>query len=591
MTAAFLVLAAILGARGSTPEPAQGSEGALLVDLVDNGAFEETVGEDPSIAWWRVRAGAPRRGEDGGLRTAAGDVLDQPLAVYGPLAHRLHLGGRVEGRGRLELARADGEVVAAREVEGEFSWQPEGVGTGRLSLRLSGVEGAAPARWHLVRAIVGLPNPYESEFRKELDQAIWEIVDEWRNRGRDDFGPRSTLFMAFDFDAFSGVRSAPIRSVGLHPFHVELLEWYALDTPISRHVPERALEWFLDHWLEYGLHPATGLPRLWDPVEDEPLDSRFVEIALSLRFLLDVVEQGPEDHRERALAAAVRIGEAVLEHGVLPDGSVAASYRPADGAPAPHSVPLRSLDVPAELARLGAVVDEPRFAAAARDAVLTLDYLHSWPATPRKIDPGFDDNYGHFGARSVVMWRHHPDEPVFRELALSGYRTYAPLLDRLLGLGGYVAADQVRCWKIFTDVAALAPDLAHDTPRLLRRAARNHFKGQQGDAGAWLDVTQENYEPVSNLPVGDLGGLPQNLLEGLAHLAHPRSGLASAEREEMRAMFTAVWRSSREAYRGPYGYIFEARRRTGEDAFNSASGSLRLLPALIDMLAALQGDE
>jgi len=587
MTASFLALVALLGS--------QGSEGTLPVDLVDNGRFEEAAfpaaGEDTGAAWWRVRAGAPERGADGGVRTSAADVLDQPLAVYTPLVDRLELGGRVEGRGLLELAGAADEVLAAREVEGEFRWRPEGIPGGRLSLRLRGIEGAAPALWLEVRASVALPAPREAELRQELEIAAWEIIEEWRKRGRDDFGPRSTLFMAFDFDAFSGRRSAPMRNVGLHPFHVELLEWYSQGSSTGRSALGRTLELFLDNWFEFALHPTTGLPRQWDPVEDEPVDTRFVEIALGLRFLLDAAEHGPDGYRERALLAARKIGDTVLAHGVLPDGSVAASYRPSDGTPAPHSVPLRSLDVPAELARLGALVDEPRFVAAAREAVLTLDYLHSWPATPRKIDPGFDDNYGHYGARSVVMWKHHPDDPVFRELALSGYRRYAPLLDRLLGLGGYVAADQVRCWRIFTDVAALEPELARETPRLLWRAARNHFKGQQGDAGAWLDVTQENYEPVSNLPVGDLGGLPQNLLEGLAHLAHPRSGLSAAEREALRAMFTAVWRSSREAYRGPYGYIFEARRRTGEDAYNSASGSLRLLPALIDMLAALQGDE
>ena len=44
-------------------------------------------------------------------------------------------------------------------------------------------------------------------------------------------------------------------------------------------------------------------------------------------------------------------------------------------------------------------------------------------------------------------------------------------------------------------------------------------------AGTWLDVTIVGFDPATNLPVGDVIGLPQNLLAGMATARHARLGL------------------------------------------------------------------
>ena len=80
--------------------------------------------------------------------------------------------------------------------------------------------------------------------------------------------------------------------------------------------------------------------------------------------------------------------------------------------------------------------------------------------------------------------------------------------------------------------------------------------------------------------------MPQNLLLGLAiasdaELAATKGG---PDVDELRAMFTAVLRSSRETYRQPYGYLPTRRKVAGN---NLSAGSLRLAVGLVAMLKKL----
>jgi hypothetical protein len=99
---------------------------------------------------------------------------------------------------------------------------------------------------------------------------------------------------------------------------------------------------------------------------------------------------------------------------------------------------------------------------------------------------------------------------------LDGWRHYEPIWVDALTLGGNVAADQVRCWNLLGDVVKLAPGEKDSIARMLHRASRSHFKGEQYDNGAWGDVTVFRFGPRTGLEVGDYPGAPQNLLNGLA---------------------------------------------------------------------------
>ena len=140
----------------------------------------------------------------------------------------------------------------------------------------------------------------------------------------------------------------------------------------------------------------------------------------------------------------------------------------------------------------------------ARDAFAQFEFTHFWPGTWDAIDPGFDDNYGHYGARAVEAWKAHPDEAAFRNVAEGGARHYMPLWRDALQLGGNIAADQVRCWKILREVAALEPSLQDKVADLLHLAARNHYRGQQYADGTWGDVTIYHFDPKAHLEVGDV---------------------------------------------------------------------------------------
>ncbi|MEO0652888.1 MAG: hypothetical protein AAFZ65_19595, partial [Planctomycetota bacterium] len=375
----------------------------------------------------------------------------------------------------------------------------------------------------------------------------------------------------------------PARRVTYHPLFGQLLDAWAA---APRADWEAALEAYLVDFLELGLHPETGLPRFYDPIADEPLDDEPIEIRVHFEFLLDAAEFGPEATREACRAAALRIGEQVLASGVLPDGGICPRYRPSDGEAQPGTVPIRRLDVPAALARLGALAGDERFRGAAVEAVRELAYDHYWPGTWDRIDPGFDDNFGHYGERATAMWAAWPEEAAFAQLARSGIERYLPLWRDALRFGGNIAADQVRCWRIAVELAHLDPTLAPRVAECLDDAVWVHFTGEQSPGGDWIDVTVVGHDP-QRLPVGDTAGVPQNLLEGLAVATDEALGL---DARDLRARFTAVMRTTLQSFGGAHGLIATTRRAQGVGSANPALGSLRFHPGLIEMLGRLPRD-
>jgi hypothetical protein len=567
------------------------------------------------VPYWKVVRGAPRplyegRAEPGewkeladpagpvvvGLWLASGAQVAQGASLYAPYAGELSLELRVSGRARVELVDGAGKRFT-RDIEAG-----SGAASDAQTLKIDGAElvaafGGAPlprltlllsgadARIEHVELRAPLPAPDEAALRVAIVAELDAFFATWSERALDSLGPRPTAFAAIDFDALTGARIATLpKSPVLDAFWEQLLDaWEAEPRPAWSALLER----YLADFFELGLHPESGLPRTWNAERDEPIDDGTLEIHRHLRFLLELAERGPNSVRKRALGAALRIGVHVLARGVLPDGSIAAAYRSSDGAPSTDTVPIRRLDVPAQLARLSAKSHDERFGAAARDALFTLEYAHHWPGTWDHIDPGFDDNYGHYGERAVAMAEALPGEPAFRAFALSGYLRYGPLLGQALRYGGNVAADQTRCWRILRQLAELEPGLRDATRILLLEAARNHFQGQQGAGGAWLDLTIQGFDPVS-LPVGDTGGVPQNLLSGLAHVYEREPDPAAGE---LRAMYAAVWLSTRAQYKAPFGYVTGVRRNEGRGAENSASATLRLTSGLVAMLRRLEGLE
>jgi len=573
------------------------------VDLLDNGDFELRARPGlPGFPHWKLigRADPQARieGEPGAaeLVLTAGQRAVQPIAVHAPLLGQLRVRGRVVGRGLLQLVDGGGQtldVPLASEGQGarefELGAAELGAWLARAQPRLAiaiGVEPAAgpqaQARWSRLSVEVALPCPDEAALRAELERELDELWGAWAERALDRVGPRATAFLATEYDAATGAALRQFeRSATLDAFPVQLLE---AERAGSRPAWRALLERYLGDLFELGLHPETGLPRQWDAQRDTPVDDGFVEIHRHLRFLLDLHEHGPQPWRERALAAARKMGECVLARGLLPDGSVSAAYRSSDGAPSSSTVPIRRLDVPAQLVRLARASGDERWLAAAREAVIALEYAHHWPGSWDRIDPGFDDIFGHYGERSSAMWAAAPHEPSFRHFALSGWAVYGPLWRAALEHGGNVAADQVRCWRIAAELAHLEPALDPPAQPLLASALRVHFKGEQAPGGAWIDVTIKGFDPITTLPVGDTGGVPQNLLEGLAALHDEALGLRGPD---TRAMFTAVLRSTRAAYRAPHGAIGGARFARGAGARNSASGTLRLTGGLVEMWVRL----
>lgn len=567
--------------------PVLGEEPVVWAQLLDNGDFaqvpsmvQDAQGSVP-IPWWRTARGRTqleRESQGLCLRTGPGEWAEQPIAAYAPLIERLRVKGEVRGQGRILLRDGRGEEYSFEyntpdwtplEIQAQATWMP------RLLLRLESSQGGS-AYWRGLRAEVALPCPSEADLAKEVAQCLDRIIAPWLERALDEAGPRRTAFVSQVIDAVDGSTLYAIPG-GFHPLWEQL--WHA-----QRAAPhprwKQATERFLEDYLELGLHPQTGLPRGYDPRADQGLDDKPVEIALPLGFLIDVARLGEGPLAARARAAALRIGETVLANGILPDGGIAASYFPSDARVNTGIVALRSLDVPAQLGRLSQLSGDPRWARAAGEALAHLEFTHAWSGTWDSIDPAFDDEYGHYGARAVVLANHLPEDPFYRRFVLDAFAHFAPLWRDALRLGGNVAADQVRCWVLLSEQRDFEADGAALRDELLADALRSHFKGQQYGDGAWGDVTIYRFNPNANLQVGDYSGAPMNLLHGLAALY----GQPKFRTAQVRGMYTAVLRSSIQAYERPYGFLMERRQREGA---NPAAGSLRMMLGLSKWLRAV----
>lgn len=571
----------------------------LGIDVLDNGDFEEASTRTDSlgrarIPWWRIESGAPRvEAVDGrtALVTGSGETVSQRVFAWEPAIDRLVVRGRVEGEGTLRILDGTRRVYALEVSTGTFEWTGQAMAEGAdgvlpvpcLTLELVGRgEGA---RWSGLEAVAAFPEVSEAELRDEIIEAFDRVLVNWHERGLDRLGERDTAFVVRAFDAVTGelgfsdeARTRPTVGRG----RISALNSLMLRAIVAHPDPRwvRWTETFLEDYLTLAFDPTTGLPGEWDPIADRLLTTTALEIQVDLKYLLDAAEFGPPAFRERCLERARAAVATILEQGVRPDGGVAPAYRAADGGAEDRNA-LRRLDIPSQMARLGAVTGWEEVTRAARDAVRELDFWLRWPGTWEDIDPGFDDIYGHYGDRAVTMLEHHPGDAAFANMVLGGWRTYAPLWEDALRYGGNVAADQVRCWVLLLKLAELRPEEAREVHRLVRLALRNHLRGEQYGNGAWGDVTVFDFKPQTGLAVGDLPGAPANLMWGLAEAYGESTGMRSAE---TRAFYAAVLRSSIRAYERDFGWLMSQREVVGS---NRAWQGLRMSQGLVTMLEQL----
>jgi len=614
------VAAAAPGDQPATPaaQPAGPTEpeARLRIELLDNGAFAELndsardLGNVLRIPWWRSTRGmeqvveldashSPRilprdkereRAVGYCARTGEGEHLEQPLACYAPYARSLRVQGQVRGHGRVLIRDGSGATAPfefgpttgwqAFEITGEQLAQALGrEPQPRFVLRCESARAGASALWRGLSASAEFPCPSEAALREELGQLLEWSFRQNIEHGIDAVGPLRTGYWTHDFDAVTGARLETLKVSMFMPIFDQLRTALAArEQPAWR----AAYDQFLGHFTGPGLHPDTGLPRSWDCELDTARDDVPQEIALSFAFLIDIATSGDAKWSGPARAAAQKIGQTVLERGILPDGNIAASYLPATGATNPNVGRLRRLDVLAQLARLGALTGDERYLTAVREALATFEYTHLWTGSWQQIDPAFDDEFGHYGARAVTAWKAMPQEPLFRNLALSGWKHFEPLWKDAIRLGGNCAADQVRCWLLLLDLAELEPREKPAITALVAQAIRAHLKGEQGTRGAWSDLTIVDFDAQQTFAaaVGDFPGAPQNLLHGLSLVYDAKSGLRT---DETRAFYTAVLRSSVAAYKRPYGFLIEGERKGP----NTAKGTLRLLLGMTKMYAKL----
>lgn len=589
-------------------------ERTLRVSLLDNGDFsaENDARIDYQgvrrIPWWRATHGMEQRvalDRDlrplGGAaarpfafaaRTRADERLNQPVAAYAPLAHTLLVRGKCRGAGRVVWIDGSGAPIVTRlpestdwrefELRGdELQKQLGRALLPRFQLQLEAASMESEALWRDLSVSVELPCPSEQALRAELLAILRWVFAEYIERGLDDVGPRKTGFFCHEFDAITGERIFTFPTTGFVP---GLFDSLRVALEVEEEPAWRAtFDQFVGDLLTLGLHPATGLPRQWNPIADEPLDAQPVEFALTLGFLIDLARTGPDRWREPARKAALRIGETVLSTGIVPDGSIAASCVPSNGAINMNVNGLRRFDVLAQVARMRELTGDERYTATSREALAAFELTHLWSGTWQQIDPAFDDEFGHYGARAATSWRASPQEPAFRRYALGGWKHFEPLWRDSVRMGGTCAADQVRCWVLLLDVAELEPAEKEPIRSAIWDAARNHFKGEQDDSGAWEDLTVIDFDSQLTMAVkvGDVPGVPQNLLHGLAAIYDEGIGLRN---DVVRAMYTALLRSSLATYRRAHGLLVYTKERPDR---NSALGSLRMALGLVKMFRKL----
>ncbi len=567
-----------LAAAGSTLEPARGQSQDAAPHTHD--------------LWLDLLSG------DLGQRLKAGQEIALPLAVPKELAASLEL--TLQGRGAgvsLEL-RGSGPgrilltptsdrgavsgidvVLDAARLERELGRAPYG----RLTARIQSGEGGS---WPTLRASVVLPSVSPEELEREISRHLDEIFACWLERGLDRKGPRETALACQVFDVVTG---EPLFTVagGLLPLWGFMFST-AHATGETRW--DAAIEAFLADFFELCLDPSTGLPREWDCEFDVPRRDSAVEVAPWLRFLLDLSERGPVAWRARALAAAEKMGATILERGVLPDGTMAAIFISSTGTAGGAPPEIRRLNTPSELARLSRLTERPEFVAAARRAIAEFEFTLHWGGSTQRIDPDFDDSFGTLGAALTTLLEAHPEDPLARRMLREGWNHFLPLWEGALREGGSVAADQVRCWDMAARYGRQAQAGEPRPERMIELAANMHLIGELYETGVWGDLTHLGWQPQSGLSVGDLTGMPANLLWGLALLCDPTlvPGETPQRTEERcakaRAWFALVLRSIDETYKRPYGYLLTRTQLAGA---NRCGAELRLCQGLVTALRSL----
>lgn len=569
----------------------------MRLELLRSPGFQAVRGANPStpLAWWRSSRGHGLTEAAGGIRTAGDDWAEQPVAFPAEHAAGLELSLVVSGEARLKLRDgrgregtkdfgAAGEQTSLRLDHGALAELLGGDPVPRLVVRLEG-RGEQGAVWSQVSCALPLPAPSPRELRQELVEEVEWVIGLYREQGADERGPERTAFVANYFDVLTGERLYPLPGR-----HSSVADLYL--NAARRGVPGAAEAnlAMVGDLLRLGFSPDTGLPWMLDCDTDKPRANTPLEPHKTLEFLVDLAEHGApglsEEQRAQAHGAGRRLAATCLAKGTLPDGQLAAKYVPGTGQPSVSYPALRRLDMPAQIASIARFDGHPKPPIAVIDAVAHLLYTHIWVGDWDEIDPGFDDNYGHYGGRGVVMWSAYPEVPMFRELAMGGWDYYAPRWRDTLRFGGNVAADQVRCWRIFSEASRLDGQIVEPLAMLLRDALVMHWKGQQYDGGAWGDVTVKRFDPKGNLQVGDIKGLPQNMLNGMAVLydrrfAEAPEGMGLAEQ---RARIDAVLDSTREHYRRPFGYLATRTEVAGD---NPCGGELGLAAGLVEILIAM----
>lgn len=581
--------------EGAVPGAAQ--DAVVRLELLRSPNFQPVRGAQPTLplAWWRSSGGHALCAPEGGLRIIAGQWAEQPVAFPREHGAGLELHLTLFGEGQLRLRDGGGrEGVLQLGAAGEESSHAlaytdlaevlGGEPVPRLVVRLEGVDEVG-AVWRRASCELPLPCPSPGALRQKLvDEVAW-VIGLYREQGADVRGPQRTAFVANYFDVVTGERLYPLP--GRHSAIADLyLDAARCGVPGAS---EANLAMVTDLLL-LGFSPETGLPWMIDCDKDVPKGQTPLEPHKTLEFLIDVARDGaPGLSAElcvQAHSAARRLAAACLAKGTLPDGQLSAKYVPGTGQPSTSYPALRRLDMPAQIASIARFdgLDEPPIAVV--DAVAHLLYTHTWVGDWDEIDPGFDDNYGHYGGRGVVLWGAYPEVSMFRDLAMGGWDYYAPRWRDTLRFGGNVAADQVRCWRIFAEAARLEPTIVEPLGMLLHDALVMHWKGQQYDGGAWGDVTVKRFDPKGNLQVGDIKGLPQNMLNGMAVLYDRRFAETSYGMglPEQRARIDAVLDSTRRHYRRPFGYLSTRTQVAGD---NPCGGELGLAAGLVEILLAM----
>ena len=350
-----------------------------VVQMLDNGGFEQAVPEDALGAFWltaleRGRLGIPthlvsaERAHTGdhALRLASsrervhqyvpalealGDRLTISASVYLSahpdgaasgtlsvtdsrgneliyvLAEQPRIAGNAPGKSHLAVPIPAGSwqdvtLEYGRDYVDRFDAKP----LPRLTLTLGKQDtGSAPVYWDDLRAQVAFRQVSEAQLLDAIiTEARWTI-DNLLQRTMDDIGTPSP-YLIKSLDAITGEVLSVKTAGGGGPVYNQMLACLGVFHDEQYH--DRLVE--MADAVVAHLHPQTRLPRRYDGEVDVPVDGNAIP-APTIDFLLRVHELTGDP---RYLDAAVGIGEAILALAPrLGSGSRAASAFPPDYIP------------------------------------------------------------------------------------------------------------------------------------------------------------------------------------------------------------------------------------------------------------------